>query len=77
MLLLPITRASFPEISSPVDLIISKIPKGVQGISLASPITNFPTFIGWNPSTSLMELQHSELFLHLCVFGNGNCTKIP
>ena len=77
MLLLPITRASFPEISSPVDLIISKIPKGVQGISLASPITNFPTFIGWNPSTSFDGVTAFRTFSESMFFGNGNCTNIP
>lgn len=64
MLLLPITTAFFPVIST-LDLSSSSMhPLGVQGINKGSLplIARFPMFSGWNPSTSFSMLSTSTIF---------------
>ena len=54
ILLLPITTACFPSISISYSSNIFITPYGVQEINVSSPISNLPTFIGLNPSTSFV-----------------------
>ena len=52
-------------------------PKGVQGTELSYPDDKFPTFIGWNPSTSLLGWIVSITFCLSICLGRGSWTKIP
>lgn len=63
-LLLPITTAFFPMISTP-DLINNSMqPFGAHGINNGSlPLmARFPIFIGWKPSTSFSNLSAFKIF---------------
>lgn len=64
ILLLPITTAFLPIISTP-DLINNSMqPFGVHGINSGSlPLmARFPIFSGWKPSTSFSKLTASKIF---------------
>ena len=53
------------------------IPYGVQDMNVSSPIINFPTFTGLNPSTSFLQSIFSKASCIFKPFGIGLCNNIP
>lgn len=73
----PTTTAFLPNVSTPVRLINSCTPSGVQGISVFMSRHSRPTFFSLNPSTSLKQLTELQMRRSFMWPGTGNCTRIP
>ena len=77
MLLRPITTASLPFRSTPVDWIIYRAPLGVQATTPGVPVSIWPALIRWKPSTSFSGRIFARAAFSSRCFGSGSCTRIP
>ena len=77
MLLRPTMTQCLPSGEMPYSCSMSIIPAGVHGISVPSPVTMRPTFIGWKASTSFSgAIAFITARSDICS-GSGSCTRIP
>nr|GMC88516.1 Uncharacterised protein [Ipomoea batatas] len=79
ILLLPITTAFLPFISTSDLSSNSMQPLGVHGMNKGSfPCTaKFPMLSGWKPSTSFSRLSIFSIFSLFKCCGKGSCTRMP
>ena len=77
MSLRPTTTARLPATGIWYCFKSSMMPEGVQGRGPGRPATRFPTFMGWNPSTSFCGATASSTRRESTCGGRGNCTRMP
>ena len=76
-MLRPTMTQCFPSGDMPYSRSMAMMPAGVHGMSVPSPVTIRPTFIGWNASTSFSgETAFITLRSDICS-GSGSCTRMP
>mmetsp|Transcript_979 Transcript_979/g.1545 ORF Transcript_979/g.1545 Transcript_979/m.1545 type:complete len:204 (+) Transcript_979:926-1537(+) len=75
----PTTTARLPAMATPHLSSSSIQPKGVQGTKRGCRpfMVSWPTFSGWNPSTSFSRLTALSTACSSICLGSGSCTRMP